>query len=174
MWERCRNPTSNERSAKNPTMNHAPVGEKECECWECLCVGRALVRVTSRTFPATAATTAADDAQTFCSRNFSGTRLFIFLNKGRFSTLSPQSAGVFLKMGYESGKFRARRVKDVRYFLFLLLPSLSSALRNFQFSPPLGEYLGGTHFTGFYLRQCSNHSLTYIIKLYKSGTASRV
>ena len=26
-----------------------------------------------------------------------------------FSTLSPQSAGVFLKIGYESGKFRARR-----------------------------------------------------------------
>ena len=39
-------------------MNHAPEGEKECECWECLCVGRALVRVTSRSC-APAATTAA-------------------------------------------------------------------------------------------------------------------
>ena len=40
-------------------MNHASVGEKECECWECLCVGRALVRVTSRSFAAATTATAA-------------------------------------------------------------------------------------------------------------------
>ena len=55
-------------------------------------------------------------AQTFPPRNFSGARLFIFLNKGRFSTLSSQLAWVFRKMGCEFGKFRARGVKDVRYF----------------------------------------------------------
>ena len=34
--------------------------EKECERWECLCVGRALVKVTSQSFPtAAAAATAA-------------------------------------------------------------------------------------------------------------------
>ena len=45
-------------------MNHAPVrGDRECEFLECLCVGRALVRVTSRLFPAIAAATA--DAQIF-------------------------------------------------------------------------------------------------------------
>ena len=43
------------------------------------------------------------DAQTFCSRNFSRASLFSFLNKERFSTLSPQSGGVFLKIGYELG-----------------------------------------------------------------------
>ena len=67
-------------------------GEKECECWECLCVGRALVRVTSRSFTAaalSAATATATDDQTFRPQNFSGARLFRFLNKGLFSTLSP-------------------------------------------------------------------------------------
>ena len=59
---------------------------------------------------------ATTDDQTFRPQDFSGARLFSFLNKGLFSTLSPQSAGVFLKMGYESGKFRAKGVKDVRYF----------------------------------------------------------
>ena len=98
-------------------MNHAPVGEKECECWECLCVGQALVRVTSRSFPTAAA---APEPETFLRA-----RLFRFLNKEHFSTSSPQSGGVFLKigcfllyrrnqpefflkMGYESEKFRAR------------------------------------------------------------------
>ena len=33
--------------------------EREWECWECLCVGRALVRVTSQSFPAGAATATA-------------------------------------------------------------------------------------------------------------------
>ena len=47
-------------------------------------------------------------------RKFSGACLFSFLNKGRFSTLSPQSAGVFLKIGCESEKFRARVVEDYR------------------------------------------------------------
>ena len=77
-----------------------------------------IMHETSRSFPAAAATataTAIDD-QTFRPRNFSGARFFSFLNKGRFSTLSPQSAGVFLKIGCESGKFRARGVEDVRYF----------------------------------------------------------
>ena len=67
------NPTSNKSSAKKTTMNHAPV-EKERECWECLCVGRALVRVTSRSFPAAAATA---DVQTFRPRNFSGARFLV-------------------------------------------------------------------------------------------------
>ena len=40
--------------------------------------------------------------------NLSGARFDCFLNKGQFSTLSPQSAGVFPKIGCESGKFRAR------------------------------------------------------------------
>ena len=80
-----------------------------------MCVGRALVRVTSRSFPAVAAAATAANDQTFRPRNFSGARLFSFLNKERFSTLSPQSAGVFLKMGYESGEFRAMGVEDVRY-----------------------------------------------------------
>ena len=54
-------PTSNESSAKKPTMNHAPVrGERVCECWGCLCAVRALVRVTSQSFATT--TTADGDA----------------------------------------------------------------------------------------------------------------
>ena len=66
------------------------------------------------------ATAAADDVQTFCP-NFLSMKLFearvlSFLNEGRFSTLSPTSAEVFLKMGCESGKFRARGVEDVHYF----------------------------------------------------------
>ena len=37
-----------------------------------------------------------------------------------------------------------------KYFISsIVIPS--SALRNFQFSSPLREYLGGTHFTGFIL-----------------------
>ena len=81
-----------------------------------MCVGRALVRVTSRSFPAVAAAATAANDQTFRPRNFSGARLFSLLNIGRFSTLSPQSAGVFLKMGYKSRKFRARGAEDVHYF----------------------------------------------------------
>ena len=45
-----------------------------------------------------------------CLRNFSEACLFSFLNKGRFSTLSPQSAKVFLNTGYESGKFRTMSI----------------------------------------------------------------
>ena len=56
-----------------------------------------------------AATAATAVMETLCS-NFSELRTFCFLNKGRFSTLSPQSAGFFLKITCEMGKFRARRV----------------------------------------------------------------
>ena len=77
-----------------------------------MCVGKDLVRVTSRSFPLAATTIA--DAQTFRPRNFFGPHLFSFLNKGQFSTFLPQSAGVFLKMRYELGKFRAKGVKNVR------------------------------------------------------------
>ena len=34
-----------------------------------------------------------------------------------FSTLSPQPAGFFLKIGYESGKFRARGVEDAEFLI---------------------------------------------------------
>ena len=47
---------------------------------------------------------------------FLGVNAFCFLNEGQNSTLSTQSAEVFPKIGFESGKFRARRVEDVRYF----------------------------------------------------------
>jgi len=61
---------------------------------ECLCVGRALVRVTSRSFPAAPAAAAPPEPETF-----TGVRLICFLNKEQFSTLSSQSDGVFLKIG---------------------------------------------------------------------------
>ena len=48
--------------------------------------------------------------------NFSEARWFCLLSKRPFFTLSPQSAGVFPKIGHESGKFRARGIEDVRYF----------------------------------------------------------
>ena len=55
-------------------MNHAPVrGERVCECWECLCVGRALVRIiTSRSFAActTATATATATAAAAASLKF--------------------------------------------------------------------------------------------------------
>ena len=48
--------------------------------------------------------------------NFSEARWFCFLNKGQFSALSSQSAGVFSEIGYESGKFGARGLEGVCYF----------------------------------------------------------
>ena len=85
--------------------------------------------------------------------NFSGARSFSFLNEGRFSTLSPQSAAVFTKIGCELGKFRARGVEDVPYFQ--KLPFINR-LRNFRLFSPFGKYLGGAPFTGFSFRQCLN------------------
>ena len=58
----------------------------------------------------------ATDVQTFRQRNFSEVRRFCFLNKVRFPILSPQSAGIFLKIACKSEIFRARGVEDVRYF----------------------------------------------------------
>ena len=46
------------------TMHLSGEKEREWECWECLCVGRALVRVTSQSFPAAAATATAAAAST--------------------------------------------------------------------------------------------------------------
>ena len=73
-----------------------------------MCVGRALVRVTSRSFPTAAAAAAAPAPETFLRA-----RTFCFLNKVQFSTLSAQSAGVSLKMGCESGKFMARKIEHL-------------------------------------------------------------
>ena len=71
-------------------MNHAPVrGEIECECWEYLCVGRALVRVTSRSFPAAAVAATATDIQIFLSTKIFSGEYVCFLNKVQFSTLFP-------------------------------------------------------------------------------------
>ena len=67
--------------------------------------------------------------------NFSGARIFSFLNEGRLSTLSPQSAAVFTKIGCESGKM----VEEVPYFL--KLPFINR-LRNFRLFSPVGKCLG--------------------------------
>ena len=71
-------------------------------------------RLTIRSFAATTARCYYCVTKTLLS-NFSGARLFGFLNEGQFSTLSPQSATVFPKIGCESGEFRARGVEDVCY-----------------------------------------------------------
>ena len=95
--------TSNESFAKKTTMNHAPVrGESVCECWECLFVGQALVRVTSRSFPTS--------APPLVPKTFLRARLFCLSNKEQFPTLSLQLAAGFMKSGCKPGKFRARRV----------------------------------------------------------------
>ena len=142
----------------------------------CVC-GRALVRVTSRSFPTAAAAAAAPAPETFLRA-----RTFCFLNKVQFSTLSAQSAGVSLKMGCESGKFMARKIEHllllkvalkcipiwifyctlsaISYIPQNTLPLFSKsvissvlapsgALWNFRFFSSLEEYLRGRSFYRF-------------------------
>ena len=64
---------------------------------------------------------------------FLGAGIFCFLNKGRNSTLSPQSADVFPKIGCESGKFRVLLFSSLLapcgiFCSFLLSESIRGAL----------------------------------------------
>ena len=65
------------------------------------------------------------------TETFLGAGVFCFLNTGQNSTLSPQSANVFLKTGCKLGKFRV-----------LLFSSLLAPCGIFDSFSPFGKYLG--------------------------------
>jgi len=89
-----------------------------------ICLLVAFTRIEPNSYSAT-------DDETFCARNFSGARLSSFLNKGLFSTLSPQSAGVFSKNGTWIGEIQGKGGKRRSLLLkgALILPGTRKDLR---------------------------------------------
>ena len=99
----------------------------------------------------TLSTTPITRSESSCSR--SETAYILFPKYRVVSALSSQSAWVFPKMGFELGKFRARRIWEVCYFWKLPSALLISILSFFW------RIFRGHSVYWFYFRPCSNHAL---------------